>query len=94
MLAAWFRMKYPHLLDGAIAASAPIWTFLGEDPAIDTGAFAKTVTRDAWPEGGSSHDCAGNVRVRGGCGGGCFCVPEGETLSHPQLQRLVCCICC
>ncbi|GAB4814859.1 hypothetical protein N2152v2_001905 [Parachlorella kessleri] len=62
MLAAWFRMKYPHLLDGAIAASAPIWTYLGEDPPWDSGSFAKIVTRDAWPEGGSAHDCADNVR--------------------------------
>ena len=30
MLAAWGRMKFPHIFDGAIAGSAPIWTFLGE----------------------------------------------------------------
>lgn len=30
MYAAWMRMKYPHVLDGAIAASAPIWSFMGE----------------------------------------------------------------
>eukprot|EP00948_MAST-09A_sp_MAST-9A-sp1_P001903 g1903.t1 len=27
MLAAWFRFKYPHVIDGSIAGSAPIWGF-------------------------------------------------------------------
>ena len=30
MLATWMRIKYPHILDGAIAGSAPIWSYLGE----------------------------------------------------------------
>ncbi|KAL6769573.1 hypothetical protein ACKKBG_A31535 [Auxenochlorella protothecoides x Auxenochlorella symbiontica] len=63
MLAAWFRMKYPHLLDGAIAGSAPIWTFLGEDPAYDAGGFAAVVTRDASEEGGSAPACVANARA-------------------------------
>ncbi len=59
MLASWMRMKYPHVLDGAIAGSAPIWAFPGEDPPVDSGAFAKIVTRDATPAGGSAKACAG-----------------------------------
>ena len=30
MLATWMRIKYPHILDGAVAGSAPIWSYLGE----------------------------------------------------------------
>ena len=108
MLAAWFRLKYPHLLDGAIAASgecggvlgearhapapleavgrrpgsvcstaglparlpvrapaspAPIWTYKGEVPPYDPGAFAAIVTQDASPAGGSAAACAPNVRA-------------------------------
>ncbi|PSC70433.1 Lysosomal Pro-X carboxypeptidase [Micractinium conductrix] len=65
MLGAWFRMKYPHLMDGVIAASAPIWTYLGESPPSDSGAFARIVTQDASAEGGSVPACADNVDVGG-----------------------------
>jgi Serine carboxypeptidase S28 len=32
MLATWARYKYPHIFQGAIAGSAPIWTFYDETP--------------------------------------------------------------
>ena len=63
MLATWFRLKYPHMMDGAIAGSAPIWTYEGEDPPYDPGAFAEIITRDASPAGGSAAACAPNVRA-------------------------------
>ncbi|XP_075858470.1 lysosomal Pro-X carboxypeptidase isoform X2 [Microcebus murinus] len=43
MLAAWFRMKYPHIVVGALAASAPILQF---DNLIPCGVFMKIVTTD------------------------------------------------
>lgn len=47
MTAAWMRMKYPYILDGAVAASAPIWSFTGMHPSYDYNAFSKVVATDA-----------------------------------------------
>ncbi|NWZ44244.1 PCP carboxypeptidase, partial [Brachypodius atriceps] len=43
MLAAWFRMKYPHVVAGALAASAPIWQF---GDLVPCGTFFSVVTND------------------------------------------------
>ncbi|NXI68716.1 PCP carboxypeptidase, partial [Anseranas semipalmata] len=43
MLAAWFRMKYPHVVVGALAASAPIWQF---GDLVPCGAYFTVVTND------------------------------------------------
>jgi pimeloyl-ACP methyl ester carboxylesterase len=58
MLATWFRAKYPHFVDGAVAGSAPIWSFTGETPPVDPNAFALGVSFDATAWGG----VAGGVR--------------------------------
>jgi lysosomal Pro-X carboxypeptidase len=63
MLASWLRMKYPSAVDGAIAASAPILSFLGLSPAYDMGSFAKLVTFDASANGGGSEACVERVRA-------------------------------
>lgn len=62
MLAAWLRMKYPAAVDGAIAASAPILSFIGLRPAYDYGSFAQGVTYDASAAGGGSDACVHHVR--------------------------------
>ena len=43
MLAAWFRQKYPYLVDAALAASAPIEHFQG---TVDSELFNQIVTND------------------------------------------------
>ncbi|XP_014462073.2 lysosomal Pro-X carboxypeptidase [Alligator mississippiensis] len=43
MLAAWLRMKYPHVVDGALAASAPIWQF---QDLVPCSVFNRIVTND------------------------------------------------
>ncbi|OQS04364.1 lysosomal Pro-X carboxypeptidase [Thraustotheca clavata] len=62
MLASWFRIKYPHIIDGVIAGSAPVLSFLGEDPPTNVSAFSQIVTFDASPGAGSVPNCASNVR--------------------------------
>ena len=62
MLAAWFRLKYPNAIDGVLAASAPIWSFVGLDPPYDEEAFYEIVTGDASAAGGAAPACARRVR--------------------------------
>lgn len=54
MLASWFRMKYPHIVQGAIAGSAPIAWFGDLTPC---NSFDKTVT-EVFGQYGS---CASNI---------------------------------
>uniref|UniRef100_A0A3Q3JKS7 Lysosomal Pro-X carboxypeptidase n=1 Tax=Monopterus albus TaxID=43700 RepID=A0A3Q3JKS7_MONAL len=56
MLSAWFRMKYPNIVIGALASSAPIWQFPGMVPCGD---FYKIVTQD-FAKSGSN--CDANIR--------------------------------
>jgi lysosomal Pro-X carboxypeptidase len=43
MLAAWMRLKYPHIVMGAVASSAPILSFYG---IVDPYAFYDRITDD------------------------------------------------
>ncbi|GLE01228.1 hypothetical protein PINS_up010058 [Pythium insidiosum] len=61
MLAAWFRMKYPSIVHGAIAASAPIFGFPAF-PEFKGDNYWSIVTRDASPETGSDAKCIPNVK--------------------------------
>uniref|UniRef100_K3WYQ5 Lysosomal Pro-X carboxypeptidase n=1 Tax=Globisporangium ultimum (strain ATCC 200006 / CBS 805.95 / DAOM BR144) TaxID=431595 RepID=K3WYQ5_GLOUD len=62
MLGSWFRMKYPHIIDGVIAGSAPILAFLGDEKPVDMESFARVTTFDASPEAGSAANCIPNIR--------------------------------
>lgn len=57
MLASWFRMKYPNIVVGALAASAPILQFPGMTPCEK---FYQIVTKDFNRDGGEA--CVNSVR--------------------------------
>lgn len=56
MLASWFRMKYPHLAIGALAASAPILQFPG---IYNCSLYYQVVTKDF---AGYSDSCPESIR--------------------------------
>ena len=58
MLAAWMRMKFTHLVDGAIAASAPVMHFNG---TVDPNEFNALVTRHFSIMGGP--ECPAIIRA-------------------------------
>jgi len=49
-LATMFRFDYPHLVEGVIAASAPMLAYLDMDPPYDSSSYARVVTKNAGPE--------------------------------------------
>lgn len=53
--------RYPNLIAGAVAASAPVGQFPAV-PGFNPSAFWDVVTRDASPAAGSAPDCVANVR--------------------------------
>ncbi|KAL8597037.1 hypothetical protein ACOMHN_055630 [Nucella lapillus] len=55
MLAAWMRLRYPNVVTGSLAASAPVWMFPG---LSQCGSFFSTVQR-TFQTGGSQ--CVENV---------------------------------
>uniref|UniRef100_A0A0A9WII6 Lysosomal Pro-X carboxypeptidase n=1 Tax=Lygus hesperus TaxID=30085 RepID=A0A0A9WII6_LYGHE len=57
MLAAWIRMKYPGIITGSLAASAPIWQFTGMTPC---DAFYKVTTRAFKVSG--SQNCVDTIK--------------------------------
>jgi lysosomal Pro-X carboxypeptidase len=64
MLAYWIRQKYPHVIRGAIAASAPIRIFAGWEAEYEfqSESYWGVVTRDANATGGALPTCSANIR--------------------------------
>ena len=57
MLAGWLRIKYPSVVDGAIAASAPIWQLAGTVARETLDMQAVAMTRGVSAAGGATDRC-------------------------------------
>lgn len=63
MLAGWFRMKYPDVIDGVIAASAPIWQLADTVRRETLDMQAVAVTKGVSAVGGATDQCRDNLRA-------------------------------
>lgn len=61
MLAGWFRMKYPDVIDGAIAASAPIFQLASTVRRDTLDAPSMAITRGVSASGGATDRCRDNL---------------------------------
>ncbi|EOD12939.1 hypothetical protein EMIHUDRAFT_213197 [Emiliania huxleyi CCMP1516] len=63
MLAGWLRMKYPEVVDGVIAASAPIWQLAGtvQRETLDMPAVA--ISKGVSAAGGATDRCRDNLKA-------------------------------
>ena len=75
MLSSWMRIKYPHILAGAIAASAPIWQFYG---LVAPTVYNSIVTRDYTLD---TPNCAAGIQKG-------WSILEHMSQSKDDLQRL------
>ncbi|KAL4177549.1 hypothetical protein KRP22_002481 [Phytophthora ramorum] len=62
MLGSWFRMKYPHIIDGVVAGSAPTLSYFGDEVPHDLGDYSQVTTFDGSLADGSAPNCVPNVR--------------------------------
>ncbi|KAL4110809.1 hypothetical protein PRIC1_002496 [Phytophthora ramorum] len=62
MLGSWFRMKYPHIIDGVVAGSAPTLSYFGDEVPHDLGDYSQVTTFDGSLAAGSAPNCVPNVR--------------------------------
>ncbi|KAI1280335.1 Lysosomal Pro-X carboxypeptidase [Halotydeus destructor] len=80
MLASWFRIKYPHLAIGALAASAPIWQFPG---IYDCEGYFKVVSNDFEQY---SQECAQSINASWAAIGRVASSEEGRQWLHDTFQ--------
>jgi len=83
MLAAWFRMKYPHIVVGAIASSAPIFQFTDITPC---NAFNRILTSVFATAFSGSTYCSDNVKKSWGVMRKLAGTPEGRTSLNQKFK--------